>query len=236
MRAHSGAPSSVERASSTKRTPSNRSRCSPSASRRSSHRASPSAARAPWRAPASCRGRRAPRPLFPLLRNPKPLRAPSWANLPSQAVGVVDQLVDRSLRNQRAPVRYRTEGGGEDARGTGIEAPLLQFSFCAPSSLLFPLSSLLERPRCAEKEGAPKFLLLFRSRKSRKRAAQKLLPESWCGARLFTHPPHTLPRPPHPPSTAQTAASHAASAAPPQAQECVTNAASSGVVGVMTVS
>ena len=154
----------VERASSTKRTPSNRSRCSPSASRRSSHRASPSAARAPWRAPASCRGRRAPRPRPlppldpPLPRNYKvnrsPRRAPaSWANLPSQAVGVVDQLVDRSLRNQRAPVRYRTEGGGESARGTGIEAPLLQFSFCP---LLPPASLLpLERPRCAEKEGAP---------------------------------------------------------------------------------
>ena len=123
-------------------------------------------------------------------------------NLPSQAVGVVDQLVDRSLRNQRAPVRYRTEGGGESARGTGIEAPLLQFSFCP---LLPPPSPLpLERPRCAEKEGAPKFLLLFRSRKSRKRAAQKLLPESWCGARLFTRRTPSLAhltrrRPPRPP-------------------------------------
>ena len=37
-----------------------------------------------------------------------------------------------------------------------------------------------------------KFLLLFRSRKSRKRAAQKLLPESWCGARLFTRRTHSL--------------------------------------------
>ena len=37
--------------------------------------------------------------------------------------------------------------------------------------------------------------------------------------RAALHPPHTLPRPPHPPPTAQTAASHAASAAPPQAQE-----------------
>ena len=33
------------------------------------------------------------------------------------------------------------------------------------------------------------------------------------------HPTHTFPRPPHLPLTAPTAASHAASAAPPQAQE-----------------
>ena len=121
-------------------------------------------------------------------------------NVPASYSG---EIVDRSLRNQRAPVRYRTEGGGESARGTGIEAPLLQFSFCPLLSLL-PLSSRLERPRCAEKEGAPKFLLLFRSRKSRKRAAQKLLPESWCGARLFTRRTHSLAhltrlRPPRPP-------------------------------------
>ena len=37
--------------------------------------------------------------------------------------------------------------------------------------------------------------------------------------RAAPHPPHTLPHPPHPPPTARTAASHAASAAPPQAQE-----------------
>ena len=166
--------------------------------------------------------------------NRKPRRAPaSWANLPSQAVGVVDQLVDRSLRNQRAPVRYRTEGGGESARGTGIEAPLLQFSFCPLLSLL-PLSSRLERPRCAEKEGAPKFLLLFRSRKSRKRAAQKLLPESRCGARLFTRRTPSLAhltrlRPPRPPPLTPR---------PPLLlrRRSVSHAASSGVVGVMTVS
>ena len=44
------------------------------------------------------------------------------------------------------------------------------FPFAPSSLLLLPLSSLL-REACAEKEGAPKFLLLFRSRKSRKRAA-----------------------------------------------------------------
>ena len=50
------------------------------------------------------------------------------------------------------------------------------------------------------------------------------LSESWWAARRapLLHPPHSFPRQPHSPPTAQTAASHAASAAPPQAQECVT--------------
>ena len=80
------------------------------------------------------------------------------ANLPSQAVGVVDQLVDRSLRNQRAPVRYRTEGGGKLARGTGIEAPLLQFSFCSllpPASLLPPREAALRGERGRAKIPTP---------------------------------------------------------------------------------
>ena len=89
----------VERASSTKRTPSNRSRCSPSASRRSSHRASPSAARAPWRAPASCRGRRAPRPprpLFPAILKTKPSKIRA-------AVSAILRPPDRGIAPRRNP-------------------------------------------------------------------------------------------------------------------------------------
>ena len=81
------------------------------------------------------------------------------------------------------------------------------FPFAPFSLLLLPLSSLLDREAALRGERARQNSytpLPVYSRKSRKRAAQKLLPESWCGARLFTRRTPSLAhltrrRPPRPP-------------------------------------